>query len=240
MVDTVMESLQEVIGKLEVDKTAVVPLSNLKDTPVPDSAQRVLPNAQTLVLLVMEILPEIVRLLSPRVQTGQMNLRALFNRDLAVVNNRIDWEAYKLVKALHRLGYHGVPLPAEGAPFDTRFLRGLMSYHRIAEIAGIGVIGWHSLLMTPEFGPRIRLACVISDIPVAELSLAKLENSYCVECGGTCIKACPASAIKEPNENEQFRVDKFACSSYLGAAGGCSECMKVCPVGNRVPSEQNA
>ena len=52
-----------------------------------------------------------------------------------------------------------------------------------------------------------------------------------VKCGGACIKICPANAIARPENGEDYRIDKYACSSYYTASGMCAECLKVCPAG---------
>lgn len=78
-----------------------------------------------------------------------------------------------------------------------------------AQAAGLGCIGLHSLVVTSQYGPRVRMSGILTDAPlVAGKPLAK---SFCNNCGA-CEKACPAGAIGKGAENS------FAlCSSYLFA-----------------------
>ena len=102
------------------------------------------------------------------------------------------------------------------------------SFKHAAEAAGLGKMGWHSLLMTPGFGPRVRLACCLTE---AEFETTKLDyDTECAGCG-ICLEICPAKALSEPEAGEPYAMNKYACCSFLSAAGGCSQCMKLCPRG---------
>jgi len=65
----------------------------------------------------------------------------------------------------------------------------------LAVEAGLGEIGLSSLLLTPEFGPRVGLSVVITD---AELEPdTKFEKKLCPrEKCNRCAEACPVNAIK--------------------------------------------
>ena len=67
---------------------------------------------------------------------------------------------------LRGAGYKAVPLPSLGTPVDGRYQRALLSFKHAAERAGLGRIGHSSLLITDEFGPRLRLACLVTDAPL--------------------------------------------------------------------------
>jgi len=71
---------------------------------------------------------------------------------------------------------------------------------------------------------------VVTDAPVPATTAT--EDYYpCPECGGACIKICPVSAIKKPERKGTYLLDKYTCTTYLTGAGGCSECLRVCPAG---------
>lgn len=225
-----IKKLNKLLEDVAVDKLAVVSLENLNDTLLRDKVENLLPHAKSIIVMAMEIFPEVVRHLTSKAQRGEMALRDLYDRNVEVVNGLLDWQAYTLVKKLHSLGFKGLILPAGGSPSDERFLSGAISYKHLAQIAGLGVFGWNSLLITPEYGSRIRLACVITDASLKPSSSVE-EYMPCVKCGGACVKVCPARAIRKPRGNEQYAIDKYACSTYYTASGGCAECLKVCPAG---------
>jgi ferredoxin len=91
---------------------------------------------------------------------------------------------------------------------------------RFATSASLGAIGKNSLVITPEFGPRVRFAVILTDalIEVDEPS----EFNFCDGCSA-CIEACPAGAISESG------YDVSLCEHSKGNV--CVICMEACPVG---------
>ena len=222
--------VDKLLKETEVDKVGVVKLEDVKGTPIHEKARSLLPEARSIVVLALEVFPEVVKYLISERKVGEMTLRDLFNRNTELVSGRLDWEAYKIVKSLHGAGYKGIPLPAGGTPFDGRLIESILSYKHAAELAGLGVFGWNSLLLTPEYGARVRLGCIITDAPLPH-SIPAEEYYPCPVCGGACIKICPVSAITQPKDNENYNLDKYVCSTYYNSAGGCAECLRVCPAG---------
>ena len=222
--------LSKLLEGVEVDKVGVVKLEDVKDTPIYEKARSLLPEAKSIVVLALEVFPEVVKYLVSERKVGEMTLRDLFNRNAELVSGRLDWEAYKIVKSLHGADYKGIPLPASNTPFDGRLIESILSYKHTAKLAGLGVLGWNSLLLTPEYGARVRLGCIITDAPLLH-SIPTEEYYPCPECGGACIKICPVSAIKQPKDSETYNLDKYVCNTYYNSAGGCAECLRVCPAG---------
>jgi epoxyqueuosine reductase len=114
-------------------------------------------------------------------------------------------------------------------------LMGLALYPPLAQQAGLGWRGLHGLLITPRFGPRVRLAAVftsIENLPFGQENPHQWIEEYCNLCK-LCARECPPQAIlDEPVENANGLVtctvnDK--CFPYFMDNYGCSICIKVCP-----------
>lgn len=224
--------VDRLLQDLEVDSVGVVRLEDHKDTPLWHDARKLLPNSQSVVVMALEVFPEIIKHLSSKRLVGELALRDLYGRNMEVVNGRLDWEAYRVVKKLHEMGYSGLPLTAGGAPYDSRFVEGAISYVQAAQAAGLGNVGWHSMLITPDYGARVRLAMVTTDAPLAPHRLDP-GNLPCPTCNGACVKICPAKAIARPRKGELWSINKYACSTYLQATVSCAECLRVCPAGKK-------
>lgn len=222
--------LDNLLGDLKVDKIGIASLYNLKDTPLGNQAQKLLPGAKSVIVLAMELFLETVNQVTSKAVVGDLALRDLYLANSDVVSGHLDWAGYKTVKVLHRLGFKGLLLPAGCSPTDGRFLESPLSYKHMAEAARLGIIGWHGLLITPEYGPRVRLACILTDAPLAGSAPPNME-SPCPKCGGACVKICPAKAITKPQAGETYQLDKYACSTYYTASGMCAECLRICPAG---------
>lgn len=225
-----IKDLDELLKDSKVDKINVVNLDDWKDTPLLKDARKLLPGAKSVIVMAMELFMETVNQVTSKAIVGDLALRDLYLANSDVIDGLLDWEGYKLIKELHCQGFKGLLLPAGGSPYDARFLEGPLSYKNVAEAAGMGIIGWHSLLITPEYGSRVRLSCILTDAPFAGSAPLDME-SPCIKCGGACIRICPAKAIKEPKGDDAYRLDKYACSSYYTASEMCAECLRVCPAG---------
>mgnify|MGYP002860631133 FL=1 len=75
--------------------------------------------------------------------------------------------------------------------------------HVIAGLyAGLGTIGMNHTLLTPEYGPRVRLVSVITD---AELPADKMQKQeLCIHCRA-CARRCPMQAFA-PQEGDRKSV----------------------------------
>ena len=222
-------TLSDLIPKLDVDIVGVASIADWKGTKLEENTLKLLPEARSVVVFAMGIYPEILDLVSPGKTMGVASLNDFLDRHADFLNGRLTKAAYDLAKASHSMGLKVLPLPAVGCPLDTRFLEAVFSYKHAGQAAGLGKIGWHSLLLTPDFGPRVRLSCCLT-----EAALAPTKTEMTIECDscGICLNNCPANAFDKPQRDESYRINKFACSAFRSMSGGCSECMRVCPAGS--------
>lgn len=106
----------------------------------------------------------------------------------------------------------------------------------LAVDAGLGEIGRLGYLMTKEFGPRVRLSAVTTNLPLTPDKPVDIGvEDFCRFCK-KCAVCCPSNAIsidedpKESNGSIRWKLDAEACFGYWGKVGtDCSICMRVCP-----------
>jgi len=108
--------------------------------------------------------------------------------------------------------------------------------------AGLGELGRNGLLITPQYGPRVRLAKVFTDLPlVADQPIAFGVWEFCLQCG-RCAESCPSQSImsEEPStkthnisnrENvHAWHINAEKCLDFWARNGtDCSTCIRVCP-----------
>jgi epoxyqueuosine reductase len=222
-------NLQDVLAKLDIDLFGVAQIQDWKGTRLEETARKVLPGAKSVAVLAMEVYPEVLNLVSPGRMMGTASMNDLLDRHAEFLSGRITKATYDFARASRKAGFKALPLPSAGCPFDTRFLEAIFSFKHAGQAAGMGKIGWSSLLITPEFGARVRLGCCLTEAPL-ESTAGKTVDIDCASCGD-CIKACPAKALSKPPKGQPYAINKFACSAFRAAGGGCSECLRVCPAG---------
>lgn len=221
--------LQQFISKLDIDSVGIASLDDLKGTKLAESALKLLPTARSMVVLAMEVYPEVINLTSPERITGTISLNDLADRHMEFIGGQLTKAAYDIAKFSRRVGLKALPLPSAGCPVDARFLDAVLSYKHAGQAAGLGYIGRSSLLVTPGFGPRVRLAVCLTEA-VLKPTTAEYPDE-CQDCH-VCIQNCASGALAEPQNDEPYVINKFACQAFRSAAGGCSECMRICPAGS--------
>lgn len=226
--DNTRTIIQNTLSKLDVDAVGVASLSDWKGTRLEETAMRLLPEAHTIVVLAIEISSEALDLSTHSRTLGAPSMNDLLNAETDYINSRLNRAAFNFARTCRNLGLKALVLPASGCPTDNRFMEAVFSYKHAGQAAGLGQIGWHSLLITPDFGPRVRLAVCFTE---AELESTKSEFTLRCENCSICLDKCPATALAVPETDEDYIINKFACNAYQAASGGCSECMRVCPEG---------
>lgn len=154
------------------------------------------------------------------------------------VNALIDQISLRLVLALQAHGKRGYSIAAsQSIPSSPIPYSGVFPHKTGAVLAGLGWMGKNGLFIHKDYGPRVRLGTVLTDIVLPCDN--KILQDKCSSCN-RCVKACPALAltgnkweIGKPRENV---VDARACSEYMstnlkhiGRGSVCGICVKVCP-----------
>jgi epoxyqueuosine reductase len=134
--------------------------------------------------------------------------------------------AHTLARSLRRRGFAAYPGTALGGTTD---------YPHLAELAGIGAIGYHGLLIAPEGGARLRLNVIytnITNLPVRDTDEHAWVRDFCAMCR-KCVRSCPADAIfdapRERGNGGRQCIDHGRCRDYFTEHFGCAVCVKVCP-----------
>ena len=114
-----------------------------------------------------------------------------------------------------------------------------MSFKLAAYEAGIGVFGRPSIIITPEFGPRVNLGVVLTD---AVLKPDGVMEGFrpCEDCN-SCMKVCPVSAIgsQMPPPTGYDRKKCVGFVDWLKEKTNeqmklCGRCFNTCPEGKLV------
>ncbi|KYZ74873.1 hypothetical protein AXX12_14925 [Anaerosporomusa subterranea] len=167
----------------------------------------------------------------PIVDTAPSNLgRELYD----TVNLLLDQVAYKLAAYLNRNGCPAISIPRDGyGDVEMLLTKPIAAFSHVwaAKYAGLGTIGWNHTLLTPQYGPRIRLVSVLSGVELEPDAVH--SDDFCSRCM-LCKKNCPVGAI---SGNEKYaHLDRIACARNgvtlrQTCRNPCNRCIKVCPIG---------
>ncbi len=150
-----------------------------------------------------------------------------------VLNIYRDWVSLKLVHFLEDMGYEAV-FPHGYMDEKARIAR--LSFKLAAYEAGIGVFGRPSILITPEYGPRVIFRAVLTNASI-QPDKPLTDFDPCRKCD-TCIKLCPGNAIDEelppPTGFNRDRCLQFVYKIREKTDRRimfCGYCFNRCPVG---------
>ena len=121
------------------------------------------------------------------------------------MNERLEFIQFHLARWLERHGHGAIPIPATNIwryrPYgevERPFGPDLSDIHAAACV-GLGEIGYHGLLMTPEFGTWQRFCCMITDAPLESDPMydgAELCDR-CARCIVKCDEQCGGALAHE-------------------------------------------
>ena len=99
--------------------------------------------------------------------------------------------------------------------------------------AGLGELGKHGSLICREFGSSMRIATVLTDLPLNhDKPIDIAVDDLCIGCR-RCTIDCPVDAISDDKQmvrgEEKWYVDFDKCVPYFTETVGCGICIEVCP-----------
>lgn len=159
-----------------------------------------------------------------------------------VARTQLERVGLLMCNEIERSGFKA--FPTVWGQVDEKNMMGAISHKIAANLAGLGWIGKNALLVTPKFGPRLRLATLLTDAPFNVGSPLGRDCGSCSEC----VDICPAEALTGEQFSEKRSREELcnprACSEYsikelaaisvknlYAPAHICGLCLYICPFG---------
>jgi len=151
------------------------------------------------------------------------------------VNTLLDLSGYRVAIMLNGLGYPSISLPRDGYG-SIGVLKekpvAFFSHRHAAFFAGLGNFGVNNMILTPQYGPRVRFTSIFTHAKISGSEIP--DTPFCTHCM-QCVTVCPVNAL-EKEDYPAGITDKPACTArseellkqYISP---CGFCIKVCPVG---------
>ncbi len=153
----------------------------------------------------------------------------LYFHHYRTANAILDQMTFRVSGYIQKKGFLALPIPASQI-LDWQKQTAHLSHKQIGVLAGLGWIGRNNLLVNDKLGSRIRLATILTNMPL------KADKPFKTGCGvcRRCLEICPAGAIKERVQDfdhikcfeklkefqKQRLVDQYICGVCVHACGG--------------------
>lgn len=222
------EDIESFARSLGATLVRMCPTDRWSESPIQDAAywpRTVWPWAETAIVMGVPLPAAMVA------TTPSMVYQELYD----TTNRTLDDMAYRITVHLTEMGRRAVFFPRD-CYFDMEALLdnpvAAFSHVLAGYYSGMGTIGDSHNLLTPEYGPRVRIVTVLTDAVVPYDDV--MTGDLCIHCG-KCLRECPSKAF-EKSDTEMYGMDKDACTGYhielrRQRHWPCGRCIAVCPVG---------
>ena len=124
-----------------------------------------------------------------------------------LVLRKMDKVAYRLAGELEGAGHPAFVTAAQETDWSyKRASYGRLSTRHLGVEAGLGTLGLEVNILTPEFGPRIYLTGILTELELEPDQ--RMSESVCIgESCSRCLHSCP------PNAVQHWGIDKRGCAT---------------------------
>src|SRR6516225_11223474 len=130
-----------------------------------------------------------------------------------LVLRKMDKIAYRLAEELERAGHPSFVVPAQETDWSLkRASYGRLSTRHLGVESGLGTLGLEVNILTPEYGPRLYLTGVLTELHLK--ADAPMTEQVCIgESCSRCLHSCPGDAVLH------FGIDKRGCAEHAQEFG---------------------
>src|SRR5689334_17465628 len=124
-----------------------------------------------------------------------------------LVLRKMDKVAFRLADELERQGFPSFATAAQETDWNyKRASYGRLSTRHLGVEAGLGTLGLEVNILTPEFGPRVYLTGVLSELELEPDQ--RITEQVCIgESCSRCLHSCPPNAVLH------WGIDKRGCAT---------------------------
>lgn len=169
----------------------------------PQTPERISPHAKSVIVIAQHIPAGAFRC-KQNVPVQYMDMLVL---------RKMDQVSWRLTEELERAGHPSFVVPAQETEWSyKRASYGRLSTRHLGSEAGLGTFGLEVNILTPEYGPRIYLTGVLTELELEAGS--PMTEQVCIgESCSRCLYACPGDAVRH------FGIDKRACAEHAQEFG---------------------
>lgn len=209
--------IKEIFSTLGADLCGIASIDRFDDAPEGYHPLDVLPTCKSVISFACRFPVGTLFCASPVPYTQVRN----------AITSKMDTMALDFCILMEKAGVLAIPIPTNSSELDpkTGRYRSIISQKHAAQAAGLGTIGRHSLLITPEFGSMVWLGAVLTE---AAFTPDEPKAPICTGCN-FCVDACPVNAL------EKTELDQPACWNHAFGEERedwritCHRCRDICP-----------
>jgi epoxyqueuosine reductase QueG len=201
------QSVKSLARRLGADLVGIAAAETLNAFPpdplCPQTPDRILPTCRSVVVV------------AQRIPAGAFRCRnnALVQYLDMLVLRKMDYVAFHLAEALEDAGWPSLILASQETDWGYKSASyGRLSTRHLGVEAGLGTLGLEVNILSPEFGPRLYLTGILTELELEPD--ARITEQVCIgESCSRCLHSCPGDAVGH------FDIDKRLCAQHAQEFG---------------------
>ena len=197
------EQIKDFAKSLGMDVCGVAGIERFKTSPEGRHPCDVLPGCKSVVVIGVHLLDGVIQANFRAFEDGRTDLKGIYGTYgySMIPNFELTYSCYAVARFIE--GNTGeVATPCSTGPMTNGVQ---VSIRHSAVAAGLGELGYMGIVLTPEYGSRIRFGVILTTL---ELEQDPMYDGppICTNCG-ICARVCPTGALAMPGTKKLERVE---------------------------------
>ena len=196
------EGIKEFARGLGMDMCGIAGMDRFAESPKGRHPTDVLPGCKSVIVIGVRLLDGVVQANFRAFEDGRRDLKGIYGTyGYAMLPNfELTYACYAIARKLEI--ETGMPTtPCSTGPMTNG---AQVSVRHSAVAAGLGLLGWSGLVLTPEFGARNRFGVILTTLELEQDPMYEGKQLCNPEKCGICTKACPAGAISKYGDEPHY------------------------------------
>jgi len=196
--------IKEYAMSLGMDMCGVASIDRFETSPKGLNPRDVLPGCKSVIVVGVHLLDGVIQANFRAFEDGRKDLKGVYGTyGYALIPNfELTYVCYAVARYIER-NTGEVAMPCSTGPMTNGMQ---ISIRHAAVAAGLGQFGYMSIILTPEFGPRVRFGAILTTLELEPDPMYDGPQLCDPEKCGICHKVCPTGAIRKPGTHTLERV----------------------------------
>jgi epoxyqueuosine reductase len=196
------KNIKEVALGHGMDLCGIASVDRFQESPQGRHPCDILPGCKSVIVIGVRLLDGAVQANFRAFEDGRRDLKGLYGTyGYAMLPNfALTYACYAVAQFIER-NTGACSTPCSTGPMTNG---AQLSLRHAAVAAGLGEFSWSGLIVTPEFGPRIRFGVILTTLKLEPDPLYTGKQLCNPEKCGICASVCPTAALSKYGEAEPY------------------------------------
>ncbi|NLP37055.1 MAG: epoxyqueuosine reductase [Firmicutes bacterium] len=195
------DNLKEFAYGLGMDLCGIAGIDRFAAAPAGTHPSELLPGCKSVIVVGVKLLDGVIQANFRAFEDGRRDLKGIYGTYGYTIlpNFELTYACYALARYIEKQTGR-TAMPCSTGPMTN----GIQTSIRHAAVAaGLGILGWMGLVLTPEFGPRNRFGVILTTLELEPDPMYSGKTLCNPEKCNICTQVCPTKALSSYGEKSQ-------------------------------------